>query len=511
MVSFFQIENTFFKKSFLLYALFVIVIFYFLAAVISDGWLNNDEHFQILEFANYKRGLLEKKYLAWEFTDRLRPALQPMIAYILLNTMSFAGLKNPFDQAILLRLFSSCLFLFSSYFLFSSLRKRFANPFYQYFYFLSTFFLYCFPLFGVRFFSENWSACFLIIAIATFCKYEKGSNKMVLTNNSQLLTGMLLGLSFLFRYQSAIMIFGLSLWLLIFYFKSIKRWIMIFVGFLIVCFVGILIDRWFYGEWVLSSWNYFYINLIENKAASFGTAPWWWYFEQLLVGRWLSVLNIVLIILVGVFGIRNYKHPFTWLFFPFLFVHMLISHKEIRFIYPIMVFVPFMIVDSFLFIEGFFKKNILYSVIVLLAIINFFGFVANSFRVHDNSSQIFKFIGALPYKPIVIYTQGEFFYYTLANDVKSLSPRFYRKNHTILRRELTEKSVELESKRLMNGDTLVYFVFNSFDEKLNNTRLKTVYSAQPLWLSKLNYRNWMHKSFGDWKVYEIDGSNEIRK
>jgi phosphatidylinositol glycan class B len=506
MIDFYQ-NSLFAKRPFMLYALSIIAVFYFFAALASDGWLSADEHFQILEFANYKRGLLDEKYLAWEFTDRIRPALQPLIAYVLLNTMSFVGLKDPFNQAIVLRLISSGLFLFSSWLLFTSLRRRFAEPFYHYSYFFATFLLYCLPLFAIRFLSENWSACFLILALAVFCKYEKGNDKLIITESRSWITGILLGLSFLFRYQSGIMIFGLSLWLLIFHFRAIKSWIRMFVGFAAVCLVGILIDRWFYGEWVLSAWNYFYVNLVESKAASFGVSPWWWYFEELIVGRWLSVLNVLLMLLLVIFGLRNYKHPFTWLFFSFLFVHMLISHKELRFIYPMLVLVPFMIIDSLHFVESILKKKVMYALVSILVLINSFSFIAMAFRVHDNTAQIFKFIRQLPDQPVVVYSQGENFYYTLADDPKSLSPRFYKDGHDILRKELEANSVELETNRSAKGDTLVYFVLDQFDANVANPRLKMVYDTQPAWLLKLNYRNWMHKSSGNWKVYEVDGAN----
>ncbi|HSW29364.1 MAG TPA: hypothetical protein VLH75_07700 [Longimicrobiales bacterium] len=33
-------------------------------------------------------------------------------------------------------------------------------------------------------------------------------------------------------------------------------------------------DAWFLGEGVLAPWNDFRVNLLEGKAACFGTSPW---------------------------------------------------------------------------------------------------------------------------------------------------------------------------------------------------------------------------------------------
>src|SRR5690349_17655776 len=50
------------------------------AAWFNDGYLNADEHYQIIEFAQYKLGLQSSAALAWEFPAHMRPALQPWLA-----------------------------------------------------------------------------------------------------------------------------------------------------------------------------------------------------------------------------------------------------------------------------------------------------------------------------------------------------------------------------------------------------------------------------------------------
>lgn len=53
------------------------------------------------------------------------------------------------------------------------------------------------------------------------------------------------------------MIVGMGLW---FIFIQCEKWWFLFsfiVGGLVMVLVGIFIDCWFYGEWVISVWYYF--------------------------------------------------------------------------------------------------------------------------------------------------------------------------------------------------------------------------------------------------------------
>ena len=84
-------------------------------------------------------------------------------------------------------------------------------------------------------------------------------------------------MSFLFRYQAAFLILGFSLWLLFINKESFTKITSITLGFIFIVLSGVLIDKWFYGEWTLTTWNYFTQNILEGKASSFGIEPWWWY------------------------------------------------------------------------------------------------------------------------------------------------------------------------------------------------------------------------------------------
>ena len=86
----------------MLFGLFILSV----TAIFSSGYDFADEHFQILEFANYKLGNTTAATLPWEFEAQMRPALQPFIAFVIIKFMNMLSLSNPFLIAGILRLIS---------------------------------------------------------------------------------------------------------------------------------------------------------------------------------------------------------------------------------------------------------------------------------------------------------------------------------------------------------------------------------------------------------------------
>ncbi|MCE7040233.1 hypothetical protein [Dyadobacter sp. CY312] len=487
------------KLRHLLIFLFICLL-YSVGAYVIAGCIHHDEHFQILEFANYKRGLLDAKYLPWEFEARLRPTLQPTLALMLLNFFDLAGISDPFDQAFLTRLISSMLFVFSAFRLYRVLEKEFTSPFFKWVYILLSFFLYIFPLTATRFSSENWSSCFYVLAFSYLYPFVRRGDSSPISFKQSFIAGALFGLSFLFRYQTAIMIFGLALWLLIFHFKLFKYWLSMFMGFAFVLVIGFFLDHWFYGEWVSSAWNYFYVNLMEGKAASFGVEPWWWYLSKIDFSKYMIILNGALLLMISFFAFVKFRHPVTWVFFPFLIAHFLIGHKETRFLYPLLVFVPFMVSATLQYLARITKsERAIAGVVIPLLVINAFAVVATSVTPADNSTEIWKFIRTLPDKPILIYQNNPRFYYALNDGKHAITLWFYKDDHSV-----TVRNKNSGSGNEAGEDTLTYAVMYSGEEAKWGRELKPVFDPQPRFVKALNYRNWMRLSNSEWKVYSYN-------
>ena len=97
---------------------FIALLVHLAAIWFTLGFMQEDEHFQILEFAGLKLGWTQPQLLPWEFASRIRPALQPIMV---LATSRFFSLLNPYIIALIFRFFAgifgwavSLIFIFLS-------------------------------------------------------------------------------------------------------------------------------------------------------------------------------------------------------------------------------------------------------------------------------------------------------------------------------------------------------------------------------------------------------------
>ena len=307
----------------------------------SSGIFNTDEHFQIFEYLNYKLGRVPAVHLPWEFRDRARPWLQPAMYYGLLKTFqAVGGAFDPFRFATFARFFSAVIGWLSLVALFLSHDRWFKRENLKLASLWALSLFYFFPFFHARTSSENLGASFLAFAVALLTLGGEG----VL---AALGTGLLLGLAFEFRFHLGIGIVGLVAWL-VFVRKINRRYVAtLLLGVGIAIIFAAAIDRWGFGEWCFPPWNYFRATVMQGVGNQWGTDPWWFYFLKigrgtlfglgfLIVGGWLFC------------WVRLPKGLFTWITLPYLLVHALVAHKEIRFLFPIF---QFSVIGFFLALE----------------------------------------------------------------------------------------------------------------------------------------------------------------
>jgi phosphatidylinositol glycan class B len=197
---------------------------------------------------------------------------------------------------------------------------------------------------------------------------------------SYLILGCLLGFSFLFRFQIAFAALGLVFWL-IFRKKEAKSKIaaMMASGIAIVAF-GILIDSWFYGDWVLTFVNYFRAYLIGQKTAEFGALPWFYFIDKIFNSLFPVGFLVLISFLFLLF--KKYDSVFIWTVLPFLFFHSFIYHKELRFLFPVINFVPVIIflaikeVPPVKWINP--PGKIIKGLLILILIVNLLGVIVAS-------------------------------------------------------------------------------------------------------------------------------------
>ena len=153
---------------------------------------------------------------------------------------------------------------------------------------------------------------------------------------TSLVAGLLFGLAFEFRFQTAFFVVGIMAWL--FVYGSRRALVPLSIAGLLAVALGAVIDHWGYGEWTFPPWNYLRANVLEGAASAFGKEPPFAYF-------WLDASNVfgpialALFVVMIVGWIRAPRSPLTWTTLPFFVAHGLISHKEERFVFPMAIFV----------------------------------------------------------------------------------------------------------------------------------------------------------------------------
>ncbi|MEI8346961.1 MAG: hypothetical protein WCG27_05815, partial [Pseudomonadota bacterium] len=85
------------------------LLIHVVAAYFSIGYHQLDEHFQILEFVNFKLGGVIPGEMAWEYHKKIRPWIQPFFYYGLTKSMLLAGIKDHFIWVRVYQLFTSVI------------------------------------------------------------------------------------------------------------------------------------------------------------------------------------------------------------------------------------------------------------------------------------------------------------------------------------------------------------------------------------------------------------------
>jgi phosphatidylinositol glycan class B len=478
------------------------IVIHIITAVFSVGYYHVDEHFQILEFTSMKLGLAEENSLPWEYQAHLRPALQPAIAFMTIKAISFIGLDNPFFHATLLRIISAILALYCLYLLIISLLPQIKSEFLIKWLIFLSLFIWFLPYLHVRFSSENWSGIFFWIGFALInmqIHNEEDKDKSTLKT---VFLGAILGLAFVLRFQIGILIGGYFLWLL---FIKKETWSTVFllsVGTVLFILIGILVDYWYYGEWTVTAWNYFKVNLLEGKTSEFGLEPWWFYIEEIVI-KGVPPYSIVIILSSMIIWIKFPKHMITWISIPYIFIHSLIGHKELRFLFSLVYIIPFIIVFSLQVIQNDRKfskiKDLLYvskkPLYILFMLINSVLLIVLCFKPADMHIYLYQHIYST-YDPgkteIISIGRGPY--------SRAVPVNFYKKKEFQIK-TFSDKAEMLEHMFYSNKNMLFATRESELFPELKEFYCTPVYRNLPPGVKYYNINNWVERT-PFWTLYE---------
>jgi len=461
-----------------------------LTAWFSLGFNHFDEHCQIIEFAGFKLDITAKASLPWEYDCQMRPALQPFVVYCVYRAFSMAGLTDPFFITFITRLIAAAVSFISALMLFKLYRGSFKDRKLQYAFLMLSFLLWFIVYNSVRFSSETLSGRIFIIGFAWFFLKQDPRRR------DFFITGILLGISFLLRYQLALMIFGFGAWLLFRYRAGTRKLLLFILGIGIAVLLGMIIDRWFYGNWALTAWNYFHQNMLLKKAEGYGTYPWWYYFGQTFMNA-IPPFSLVYIFAVIIYITYLPNDSITWVIAPFLLFHIIEPHKEIRFLFPIIGFLPLMITRSceiilkkrgFDLMENRFVRILVkafwYTSLVMVVIL--------IFRPADEQIPLYK---KIYYK----YSSPENLYFTSENPYRraSVNLDFYK------RKNLTYRKTDSVRDIIPSKDTVCLLATGSAEIPAGRSfRPVLIYASYPMWVKYFNINHWMERT-NFWYVYEL--------
>lgn len=344
-------------------------IIFVLTGIANYGYHQADELYQIIEFAGIKSETFTP-YVAWEYNAQIRPMLQPAICLGFLKLFQMVSITDPFVQSTILRLFTVVLSFVAILFFVKNTMRQFSTQKRRIAYLVVSMLLWFVPYIACRFSSETYGGIFFIFSLALYFSEKDSMWKRILM-------GFCLALSFIFRFQMALAIFGFLLWTIFIDRKKWKYFVVPFVSFVITyLFLGIGIDSWFYGEFVFAPYNYFVTNM-EVSADMFGSEPWWFYLYN-IVSSPSYIIGIPLAVAFIYLMVRNPKNPYLWCIIPYLLVHSIIPHKEFRFMFPMVFLVPVLFLSACETFEshlsvGKVKRVVCICIVSVLAVANCVG------------------------------------------------------------------------------------------------------------------------------------------
>lgn len=445
------------------------------AAWFSVGWHHPDEHYQLIEFTYSITGEKNASTLPMEFAAEMRPSIQVWLTYTILKCAGFLQLTNPFMLAFLLRLFTAVLCIVSSLQLQRAL--SFTHAHLQRTHLILLLFGWCLVYMHVRFSSETWSAALFVLGIS-----------MLLMKKQGFWTGLILGLSFAFRFQMGFALVGVGVYLLL-QRTSAKYLLWLCAGGLLSIGFATWLDSVFYGNLVFTPYTYFYQNIVNKVAAGFGVSPWYWYFsqsvEQLIPPFSLMVVaGFVLLLLQPAYRLIGFAALF------FVLGHSAVGHKELRFIFPMLFFAPLAAIIVWQWVyERLNKatyKKLWNGMARLFVPVNAVALLIILFKPAHELAHVYKFTYQLP--------AGSTLYYTRHNPFMSGSNEatFYKKKDlTVL--PFTEYKPAINSY-VITEEPLV--------PSIPNAKPLLVYTSIPDWLYAFNFNNWIGRS-NQYMIYEV--------
>jgi len=439
---------------------------------------HSDELFQIAEFAGYKLGFNQLHELPWEYSAEMRSGLMPWLVYQVSRCLIHLDLFNPFKVATLFRFLASVL----SYAAFVGLLNHFfdkdkigkwANLGY-----LLCMLFWPLPYFHARFSAENISTALFMIGILIHLKADKNYVRLILA-------GLLFGLAIHIRFHVLFFVGAYLGWYFVLISKKPLNLIYTFLGFVTGMAIGIAADYWLYNKITFSPFNYVLQNVVYHKAADYGVQPFYFYFSESIL-MLFPPFSLILIGCLIYFWFKKPTHLLTALTFLFALPHFFIGHKELRFLFPLLNFLPIIITILWPEFLSLSKKSYVIFILKSFVLVNLITVIILAFLPANSTFLMLNRIYDITKdKPTYIVYKTDNPY----NDLNSL--HYFRNNKV--------RTFHLDSlNKLPVSDTIGLYIENNYNPAIEITldrkKFKRVYSTFPNWIEHFNINNWLERA-----------------
>jgi phosphatidylinositol glycan class B len=261
--------------------------------------------------------------------------------------------------------------------------------------------------------------------------------------------------------------------------------------------ISALADKWLYGTWVFPPYNYYYTQMVQNIAAKWGVQPWWYYFK-LFFDSAVPPISIVLLLLFFIGIRRKALHVLGICCITFLVGHMLIGHKELRFLFPMTlpaIFFAAIGADKMIANQAVKQWHLVLfkiSVGVNIALLLFKMFtpaqeVVSYFKyIYDYTAKQPATLVALEHSPY---------------DLDNLECNFYKSPNADIR--VIQNIHGLDSVVNKSTPTALFITqYKPGGLQIPGYKLEQLYCIFPAWLLKMNINNWQERS-RIWAIYRI--------
>lgn len=466
----------------------VIIISFFIhiiCAIFSTGFLHFDEHFQIVEFLNLKLNGISPNELAWEYREKIRPWFQVYAYMPFVNFFTSFGIRNPFFLAFIMRLVTTLFAWWSTNLIYPVLGLWFKKEKYKNLAFTFLHLTWFIPFIHTRTSSESFSISFFFMGLA-FLLDRPYLFRVILS-------GIFFGLCYQSRYQMALPI--AVMWLVSLFLKKIdvKTLVANAFGIIIGFSSGFIFDEWGYGTFNFGLWHYYRTNIQEGIMANVQHYPWYWYFRWAFI-RGIPPVSIPLIIGTLWFWIKRPTHILTLATIPLFIFHSLMGHKEVRYIFSIVVFSPIFLFAMLEFydekLKPYYSKKWFTRTAKFILAINIILLLNVSFRPANVAVNFYKRVWDLKIVKLYVKDEDPF-------TMVGLPLKFYRPPY--LNTIIIKSFDEIDDK----NPTIFTKTGEDFFKFFNNSKCELKTSTYPNWILKFNYGNWVGRS-RVWAIFTCD-------